>query len=76
MFSTWDIQILLGRGGQLLGDTKVEEVATVYLSPSSAKALMNLLTRQIRAYEERHGPIKVPERSQDNKPKDEPKPGP
>jgi hypothetical protein len=57
--SNSDIQILLGRGGQILGETKVEEVATVYLTPSQAKSLALVLSEQVQNFEKRSGVIAV-----------------
>ena len=57
--SNSDIQILLGRGGQVLGETKVEEVATIYLTPSQAKALARVLSDQVQNFEKRAGVIPV-----------------
>lgn len=55
--SPWDVQILFCRGGRMLGQTKIEEVATAYLSPAQAKSLLGVLAGQIHKFEQQHGVI-------------------
>ena len=57
--SLQDIQVVLGRGGNVLGETKVEEVATVYFSPQQAKKFLAILTSQVQAYEAKYGEISL-----------------
>lgn len=52
-----DIQILMGRGGQVTGETKVEEIGTLYLSPVQAKQLARVLTGQVQVFEKKYGVI-------------------
>jgi hypothetical protein len=52
-----DIQIVLAQAGQVLGETKIEEVATLYLSPFQAKAMLAALANQIGVFEARYGEI-------------------
>lgn len=59
--SAWDVQILFCRGGRLLGETKIEEVATVYLAHSQAKALLGVLAGQIAKHEQQHGVMEGPD---------------
>ena len=42
-----------------MGETKVEEVATVYLTPSQAKSLARVLSEQVQNFEKRWGEIAV-----------------
>ncbi len=40
--------------------TDIEEIATIIMTPQHAKAVLNALQGNIRAYEEVHGEIKMP----------------
>jgi hypothetical protein len=57
--SAWDFQLMFGRGTEVLGETRIEEVATVFISPTQAKSLITVLKGQIDVYESRFGEIKI-----------------
>lgn len=58
MVSNFDFKLTLG---QLIEATKdkvlVDPQVTIFMSPQHAKAVSNLLTAQLEAYETNHGPI-------------------
>jgi len=60
--SPWDISLdfgqVKGRGEQ--GNLVIQPLVRVLMSPSHAKALLNLLSINLHAYEAEFGPIPIP----------------
>ena len=55
--SNSDFRILCALAGEVLGEMKFEELATIYLSPVQAKSMATVLSTQVKEYEKRFGQI-------------------
>ena|ERR1700694_1374711 len=59
-FSTWDVQLTFSlAANNASGAAIVEEQATVFMSPSQAKAVAAVLVHAVQQFEENFGEIKL-----------------
>lgn len=65
--SMWDMSVVFGELiGELNGKPVIEESVSVTLSKEMAKVMANLLTKNVKAYEEKFGVITIPDFSPDD----------
>lgn len=58
----WDIRFLFSQLGETgVNEGGVTDLVTVIMTPALAKALINVLSANIKAYERENGEIKIPE---------------
>lgn len=56
----WDIQMIFGRiQGLGVGRAETEQLVNIVMSPAHAKAMSQILRRQIENYEAQYGPVLV-----------------
>jgi len=64
-FSNWDIQLTFSLGtNDASGAGLVEEQATVFMSPTQAKAVAGILVQAVLQFEEKFGEIKLDDQAQ------------